>query len=78
MVEFTNDPFVGDSQGAVFAIFRVFNMVNASTGLKVYLDPEQQRRTGKINFTAPASERRGPAKNKLMSPWGFEVTQGPV
>jgi hypothetical protein len=51
MLKTTNGPSGSDNQQEIYAIFRVFNLGTQSTGLKIYIDPEQQRRTGKLKFT---------------------------
>lgn len=50
MLRTTNGPSGGDNQHEVYVIFRVFNLGAESTGLAIYVDPEEQRRTGKLKF----------------------------
>lgn len=50
MLRTTNGPSGSDNQGAVYVIFRVFNLGAKSTGLEIYVDPEEQRRTRKLKF----------------------------
>jgi len=50
MLKATNGPSGSDNQGEIYAIFRVFNLGTESTGLRIYIDPEQQRRAGKLKF----------------------------
>lgn len=52
MLRSTNGPSGNENQDVVYAIFRVFNLGTGATGLKIYVDPEQQRRTGKLKFIA--------------------------
>jgi hypothetical protein len=47
----TNGPSGSENQQAVYAIFRVFNLGTAATGLRIYVDPEEQRRTGNLRFS---------------------------
>lgn len=51
MLRSTNGPSGGDNQHEVYVIFRVFNLGAESTGLAIYVDPQEQRRTGKLEFT---------------------------
>lgn len=51
MQENTNGPSGNDKQDNIYTIFRVFNLGKESTGLKIYMDPEEQRRLGKLKFT---------------------------
>lgn len=46
----TNGPSGSDNQHEVYVVFRVFNLGMESTGLQIYVDPEQQRRSGRLRF----------------------------
>lgn len=48
----TNGPEGDQNQTAVYALFRVYNLGRSSMGLKIYIDPAEQRRTGKLAFTS--------------------------
>lgn len=48
----TNGPNGVKSQTAVHALFRVFNLGSSPMGLKIYMDPAEQRRVGKLSFTS--------------------------
>ena len=51
MQKTTNGPSGNDKQDEIYTIFRVFNLGKESTGLRIYIDPEEQRRVGKLKFT---------------------------
>jgi hypothetical protein len=51
MQKTTNGPLGNDKQDKIYTIFRVFNLGNESMGLRIYIDPEEQRRVGKLKFT---------------------------
>ena len=51
MLRTTNGPSGSENQHEVYAVFRVFNLGTVATGLRIYVDPEEQRRTGKLRFT---------------------------
>jgi len=51
MQETTNGPSGNNRQDEIYTIFRVFNLGKESTGLRIYIDPEEQRRVGKLKFT---------------------------
>jgi hypothetical protein len=36
----------------IYALFRVFNLGQQNMGLKIYIDPEEQRRLGILRFAA--------------------------
>ena len=46
----SNGPQGNENQSAVYALFRVFNLGRSSMGLKIYIDPAEQRRLGKLAF----------------------------
>ena len=48
----TNGPQGNENQSAVYTLFRVFGLGRSSMGLKIYVDPAEQRRLGKLAFTA--------------------------
>lgn len=48
----TNGPRGDQNQTAVYALFRVFNLGRSSMGLKIYIDPAEQRRARKLTFTS--------------------------
>ncbi|KAE9369948.1 hypothetical protein N431DRAFT_381328 [Stipitochalara longipes BDJ] len=48
----TNGPHGNENQTVVYALFRVFNLGKSSMGLKIYIDPAEQRRVGKLAFTS--------------------------
>ena len=48
----TNGPHGNENQDVVYALFRVFNLGRSSMGLKIYVDPAEQRRLGKLSFTS--------------------------
>lgn len=50
----TNGPSGSDHQHEVYVVFRVFNLGTESTGLQIYVDPEEQRRVGRLKFTTNA------------------------
>ena len=47
----TNGPLGNSKQQEIYTIFRVFNLGKEPTGLRIYIDPEEQRRAGKLKFT---------------------------
>lgn len=51
MKKTTNGPEGKQNQAAVYALFRVYNLGRSSMGLKIYMDPAEQRRAGKLAFT---------------------------
>lgn len=48
----TNGPHGNENQSVVYALFRVFGLGRSSMGLKIYIDPAEQRRVGKLAFTS--------------------------
>lgn len=50
MLSTTNGPSGFNNRHEIYVLFRVFNLGTESTGLKIYVDPEQQRRSGKLKF----------------------------
>jgi len=52
MDETTNGPQGNKNQTTVYALFRVFGLGRSSMGLKIYVDPAEQRRLGKLSFTS--------------------------
>jgi hypothetical protein len=52
MEEKTNGPQGDQNHTAIYALFRVFNLGRSSMGLKIYIDPAEQRRLGKLSFTS--------------------------
>jgi hypothetical protein len=48
----TNGPPGNQNQSAVYALFRVFGLGRSSMGLKIYIDPAEQKRLGKLAFTS--------------------------
>jgi hypothetical protein len=53
MLKNTNGPPSSPTQQhTIYALFRVFNLGTDATGLRIYLDPEEQRRTGRLRFMA--------------------------
>ena len=54
MARTTNGPAGSTNQHEVYAVFRVFNLGTELTGLKIYLDPEEQRKTGNLIFGTDA------------------------
>jgi hypothetical protein len=48
----TNGPQGNENQSTVYALFRVFGLGRSSMGLKIYIDPVEQRRLGKLAFTS--------------------------
>ncbi len=50
MLRTTNGPCGSINQDEVYAVFRVFNLGTESTGLRIYLDPGEQRRMRKLRF----------------------------
>lgn len=48
----TNGPQGNENLGAVYTLFRVFDLGKSSMGLKIYVDPAEQRRLGKLAFTS--------------------------
>ncbi len=48
----TNGLQGNENQSAVYALFRVFGLGRNSMGLKIYIDPAEQRRLGKLAFTS--------------------------
>jgi hypothetical protein len=48
----TNGPGEDQNQTTIYALFRVFNLGRSSMGLKIYVDPAEQRRVGKLTFTS--------------------------
>jgi hypothetical protein len=48
----TNGPQGNENQSAVYALFRVFGLGRSSMGLKIYIDPAEQKRLGKLAFTS--------------------------
>ncbi len=61
MIQTTNGPSGSSNQHEVYAVFRVFNLGTESTGLRIYLDPEEQRRTGKLRFATTVTHAVVPA-----------------
>ena len=55
MIRSTNGPSGADNQQEVYVIFRVFNLGMETTGLRIYVDPHEQRRTGRLNFMTNAT-----------------------
>ncbi len=52
MENITNGPQVNGNQSAVYALFRVYVLGRSSMGLKIYVDPAEQKRLGKLAFTS--------------------------
>jgi hypothetical protein len=52
MVDTTNGPDEDQNQTTIYALFRVFSLGRSSMGLKIYIDPAEQKRVGKLLFTA--------------------------
>jgi hypothetical protein len=52
MVDTTNGPDEDQNQTTIYALFRVFGLGRSSMGLKIYIDPAEQRRAGRLLFTA--------------------------
>jgi len=52
MEKTTNGPQGDQNQTAIYALFRVFRLGKGSMGLKIYIDPAEQRRVGKLAFTS--------------------------
>lgn len=50
MMMTTNGPSGSENQDKIYAIFRVFRLGMETTGLRIYVDPYEQRRTGKLDF----------------------------
>lgn len=48
----TNGPHGNENQSAVYALFRVFGLGRTGMGLKIYIDPAEQKRVGKLALTA--------------------------
>lgn len=48
----TNGPEGDQNQTAIYALFRVFRLGRSSMGLKIYVDPAEQKRIGKLAFTS--------------------------
>lgn len=48
----TNGPRGNENQSTVYALFRVFGLGRSSMGLKIYIDPAEQKRLGKLSFTS--------------------------
>jgi hypothetical protein len=48
----TNGPQGNENQSTVYALFRVFGLGRSSMGLKIYIDPAEQKRLGKLAFTS--------------------------
>ena len=48
----TNGPQGNENQNAIYALFRVFSLGRSSMGLKIYIDPAEQKRLGKLAFTS--------------------------
>jgi hypothetical protein len=48
----TNGPTGDQNQTVVYVLFRVFSLGRSSMGLKIYVDPAEQRRVGKLSFTS--------------------------
>lgn len=69
----TNGPSGCDNQDAVYVVFRVFRLGTESTGLRIYVDPEEQRRTGKLTFKTDASYWVSPGEVSLA---GFSTFRG--
>ena len=51
MQQSTNGPSGDQNQHVIYIIFRVYNLGRQSMGLKLYVDPEEHRRQGKLSFT---------------------------
>jgi len=51
MQKTTNGPAETGRQDEIYTIFRVFGLGNDSMGLKVHIDPEEQRRKNILRFT---------------------------
>lgn len=47
----SNGPSGNSNQSEIYAVFRVFNLGKDSMGLRIYIDPEEQRKAGKLRFT---------------------------
>lgn len=58
----TNGPTGCDNQHAIYVILRVFNLGTESTGLMIYVNPEEQRRTGRLKFKTDATYAVVPAE----------------
>ena len=56
----TNGPSGSENQHEIYAIFRVFNLGMETTGLRIYVDPHEQWRTGKLDFVTRAMYRVTP------------------
>jgi hypothetical protein len=52
MVETSNGLEGDQDQSTIYALFRVFNLGRSSMGPKIYIDPAEQKRFGKLIFTA--------------------------
>lgn len=52
MQDSTNGPQGNENQSVVYALFRVFGLGRSSMGLKIYMDPAEQKRLGKLAFTS--------------------------
>jgi hypothetical protein len=52
MVKTSNGPEGDQNQTTIYALFRVFSLGRSSMGLKIYIDPAEQKRVGKLVFTA--------------------------
>lgn len=48
----TNGPQGNENQSTVYALFRVFGLGRSPMGLKIYIDPAEQKRLGKLAFTS--------------------------
>jgi hypothetical protein len=47
----TNGALGNQSQGVIYAIFRVYNLGKSKTAVKIYVDPEEHRRTKMLRFS---------------------------
>ncbi len=51
MLSNTNGPpSIPYQQHTIYALFRVFNLGTSATSVRIYLDPEEKRRTGELKF----------------------------
>ena len=48
----SRSPSRNKNQSAVYALFRVFGLGRSPMGLKIYIDPAEQKRLGKLAFTS--------------------------
>jgi len=52
MVANSNGADGDENHDSVYALFRVFNLGKESMGLRIFIDPEQQRRQDVLKFAA--------------------------